>query len=376
MALSDPEGRVLAANPAYYVLYGYAPEEVLRQSFAVIFPEDQRASAEAQYREVFSAPAPTPAFEAVVRRRDGTERIVEARASFVDEAGSRVAMLSVVRDVTEEVEARRNAGRVAAERRAFLDSVSHDLKSPLAALRWQLHSLRLAVTRDGPPSPGALDATLAEIDEGALQLSRLVDELVEVAGDEGGVSPPLQLGPTDLVALARDAVARHQRLASSHRIALVAAAEALPGTWDATRLARVVDNLLSNAIKYSPEGSEIVLRVASWPQAASGIEALETHHLDGPVAASTENAPTLTGPPEVVLVVEDHGLGIPAQDLPHIFERFRRGSNLPPALGGTGVGLTSVKFIVEQHGGRVSVASREGHGTTVSAWLPLQPPAL
>jgi PAS domain S-box-containing protein len=101
MALSDPDGIVLRANPAYYALYGLAPEAVIGRSFAVIFSEEARAAAEAQYRAVFAAAAVLPAYEVAVRRGDGTERVVEARHTFLEEGGRRVAMLSVVRDITE-----------------------------------------------------------------------------------------------------------------------------------------------------------------------------------------------------------------------------------------------------------------------------------
>src|SRR5689334_13788716 len=72
MAISDAEGVVLVANPAYCRLYGYSPDEVVGQSFAIIFPEAERSSAEAQYREVFQRREQPPEYEAVVRRRDGT----------------------------------------------------------------------------------------------------------------------------------------------------------------------------------------------------------------------------------------------------------------------------------------------------------------
>jgi len=101
MALSDSQGIVIAANPAYYKLYGYKPEQVIGQSFAIIFPQDIREYAQEQYKKVFQSDVtPTP-FEAVIQRADGTERIVESNASFLTSAGQRVAMLSIIRDITE-----------------------------------------------------------------------------------------------------------------------------------------------------------------------------------------------------------------------------------------------------------------------------------
>jgi PAS domain S-box-containing protein len=101
MALSDPEGNVLDVNPAYLRLYGYTREQVIGQSFAIIFPEEAREWAVEQYRVVFAGEdAPEP-FESVVRRADGSERIVRSSATFLTTSGRRTAMLSTISDITE-----------------------------------------------------------------------------------------------------------------------------------------------------------------------------------------------------------------------------------------------------------------------------------
>ncbi len=101
MALSDAQGIVIAANPAYYNLYGYKPEQVIGQKFSIIFPPDIRGYAEEQYEKLFQSDVKPTLFESVIQRADGTERIVESTASFLTSAGKRVAMLSVIRDITE-----------------------------------------------------------------------------------------------------------------------------------------------------------------------------------------------------------------------------------------------------------------------------------
>jgi len=101
IALSDSEGVVLAANPAYCELYGFAPAQVIGRSFAIIFPEEQRAWAQEQYRITFAAPRSQPPVESRIRRADGTERVVEAYYDFVEEGGTRTAMVSVIRDITD-----------------------------------------------------------------------------------------------------------------------------------------------------------------------------------------------------------------------------------------------------------------------------------
>ena len=118
----------------------------------------------------------------------------------------------------------------------------------------------------------------------------------------------------------------------------------LSGHWDTARLERVITNLVSNAIKYSPNGGEITL-------------ALEREDED---AASW-----------AVLKVYDQGIGIPAKDLPFIFDRFHRGSNVAGRIQGTGLGLASVRHIVEHHGGVIEATSQEGVGSTFVVRLPL-----
>jgi signal transduction histidine kinase len=107
----------------------------------------------------------------------------------------------------------------------------------------------------------------------------------------------------------------------------------------------VLSNLLSNAIKYSPLGGPISVRIAC-------------HE-------------TETGPWAVVMVA-DQGVGVPAADLPHVFERFHRGTNVG-RIAGSGIGLAGAKVIVEQHGGMLDIESSEGTGATVTLQLPIHP---
>ena len=105
MVLSDSEGVVLMANPAYCELYGYGPEEVVGRSYAIIFPPEQRAWAVEQYRAAYASPTIGAVHETWIRRKDDTERFVQARAEFLVRDGRRRAMLSIIRDVTARKEA-------------------------------------------------------------------------------------------------------------------------------------------------------------------------------------------------------------------------------------------------------------------------------
>jgi signal transduction histidine kinase len=171
-----------------------------------------------------------------------------------------------------------------------------------------------------------------------------IEELLDVAQLQAGQSAPLRSRPTDLVDLVRGVMAAHEGDLAGHRLRLDAPPEPIVGRWDAVRIRRVVENLVSNAIKYSPAGGEIVV-------------AVRPERGDGHAWA--------------VFSVRDHGIGIPAADLPSIFSSFFRGSNVDAETGGFGLGLAGAHQIVIQHGGRIDVTSEVGVGTTFTVRLPL-----
>jgi signal transduction histidine kinase len=228
--------------------------------------------------------------------------------------------------------------------------VSHDLRTPLAGISAQAEVLAFHLGAGQSRENDLLAAGLQRIHEQAMKMAEALNELVDVASLEAGQPLALRCEPFDLVALAEEAAGEAQRTDSHHTVRVVPHVDELMGVGDRSRLERVIQNLLSNAIKFSPDGG------------------LVTVHLD-----RDQND---TPPGEwAIISVTDTGLGIPAEDLPHIFDRFHRGRNVPSYLGGTGLGLAGAKQIVELHGGRISVDSREGEGTTVVVRLPIHPQA-
>ncbi|MBI3976567.1 MAG: PAS domain S-box protein [Chloroflexi bacterium] len=225
----------------------------------------------------------------------------------------------------------------------FLSSVSHDLKNPLGAIKGFAQLLKRRLARSDAPDPRQLVEGLTSIETTATKMAAMIKDLVDLARLQMGQPLPLDRQPADLVALVRQVVAEHQQTTDRHRLRLDPTVEKLVGTWDAARLERVLGNLLSNAMKFSPDGGDVVVRI--------GREDGE----DGAWA---------------VLVVQDHGIGIPTADLPHVFDRFHRGSNVD-GIAGTGIGLAGARQIVEQHGGTIAVASQEGAGSTFTVRLPI-----
>jgi two-component sensor histidine kinase len=172
----------------------------------------------------------------------------------------------------------------------------------------------------------------------------MLDELSDAPHVRAGRPLELRYEDFDLLALVREVVGEYEQITSDHALRLETRLSLLAGEWDRARMARVLGNLLSNAIKYSPAGGRIVVTVALDDQP------------DDPLA---------------VVSVCDEGVGIPDADIRHIFEPFYRGSHASGPIEGTGIGLASARWIVEQHGGTISVESQPEVGSTFTVRVPV-----
>jgi signal transduction histidine kinase len=269
------------------------------------------------------------------------ERAERFAVGLAAQAAVAVENARLYQQAQDELTAR---GRAQAEKEAFLNAVAHDLGNPLTTVKGQAQLLRRRA-RQGRADLATLETGLTAIEAATDRATRLIGELTDTARLEA--QRPLELKRTaiDLVALAKASITEFQAAAAGQQLHLEAGIAELVGLWDADRLTRVLENLVANAVKYSPAGSIVVVRV----------DREETP--DGPLA---------------VLSVADQGVGIPAADRPHIFERFRRGGNVAGRFAGSGLGLWGSQRIVAQHGGTIGIDSTEGKGTTVTVRLPLE----
>jgi signal transduction histidine kinase len=220
-------------------------------------------------------------------------------------------------------------------RDAMLTGVTHDLRTPLTVIKVQAQLLRRR-------ADGTLRASIDQIERAATRMARWIDELLEVATIQSAEDLRLARQPTNLVQLARDVIEEHAQSTRRHQITLDTKVNEIIGKVDAPRIERVLDNLIGNAVKYSPSGGCVQLSL------------------------SADNG-------WATVVVRDQGLGIPAEDLPHVFEPFRRGGNVVGRINGTGIGLASARRIVERHGGTLGVESAPNKGSTFTLRLPLVP---
>ncbi|WP_373048144.1 sensor histidine kinase [Vulgatibacter sp.] len=220
----------------------------------------------------------------------------------------------------------------------LVSMASHDLRTPLTMIQATAESLERR-----PDDPAHVARQAARILRSTRAMTRLVEEILDTARIQQGGSLPLRCVAFDLVAVVHEKLQQLEALSTSHRFVFHAAPGSLPVRLDLARIDRVLDNLIGNAIKYSPAGGTVAIRLLL--------------HGD-----------------EVVLSVRDEGIGIPAGDLPRIFERYHRAKNAASRFAGSGIGLSSAARVVEAHGGRIEVESAEGSGTTFTVHLPLTGP--
>ncbi len=330
----DEEGHLLRLNPAAARLL-HLPGEALGQTIASLVRHPE-------LRALLERPAPAGTVES-------TEVTVEERHLLIvrqplpGPAASGGSIVLVV-DLTP-------LRRLEDVRRDFVANVSHELKTPLTAIRGYAETLQDEAL---PPELRRefLEATLRN----AARLQRIVDDLLDLSRIESGGWRP-HLAAVDVPALAEDAWAEFRGRAEEGGVAFEVRGETAPAvSADPDGLRQILCNLYDNALRYTRPGGCISVRVRRQEPAGS------------------ERRPS-TG--MVVLEVADTGTGIPADALPRIFERFYRvDPSRSRGEGGTGLGLSIVKHLAERMGGDVVAESRLGVGTTVRLTLPEASPAL
>lgn len=237
------------------------------------------------------------------------------------------------RDVNREME-------TAEERSNFIAGVSHELRTPLAAIRMYAETLAMGRMTDEKAKHEYAEIILAESE----RLGRLVDNVLDFAKIEQGKRRVYRLRPTNIAEVIRTAVRALERPLAQQgfhlQMKLDETVPEIPADSDA--LVRAILNLLSNAMKYSGKSREIDLKLVQRRRQA-------------------------------VIQVRDHGFGLEPEEREKIFEKFYRAPQPEgQAVGGTGLGLTLVKHVAEEHGGSVEVRSEPGKGSTFSIVLPME----
>jgi signal transduction histidine kinase len=220
--------------------------------------------------------------------------------------------------------------------KALFANVAHDLRTPLTVMRSEAEVALRAGGPDAAEARQIVESSLEEIG----RMSAMVEQLLDLARN-GRQRQGSALVPIDLAGIARSAVERMGRRAQEAGVCLtVEDGDGVRVRGDALALDRAVGNLLENSLAYTPRGGSVTVRVRR-----SGAH--------------------------IILTVADTGIGISAEDLPHITEPFYRGDRARSARsGGAGLGLTVVKTTMDEHGGTLRASSTPGEGTTITLRLP------
>jgi signal transduction histidine kinase len=215
-------------------------------------------------------------------------------------------------------------------RRTFAGDVAHEIRTPLAILQSQIEALQDGVTEVSPTE-------LESLHEETLRLRRLVGDLETLASaDAAGFA--LAMEPVELEAVAREVTREFAGPFEAGGVTITSDLQHVIVDGDPIRLRQIAANLLSNALKFTPEGGKVRIELEREGDRA-------------------------------VLRVSDTGVGIPPDELPHVFDRFFRGRHV--RAGGSGIGLTVVRELVSAHGGEVDVSSEPGSGTTFTVRIPV-----
>ena len=318
----NQEGMVVLANPAVRPMLGLDPESITGRRFLEVVGYPPLVDL-FQNGRLGTTELPLP---------DG--RIAQASLVAVETSfGEPVGLGAVLRDITllKHLEQMKND---------FVNTVSHDLKNPIAVISTTSEML-LRTSADARSRE-----RYQRIWETSLYMNELVNDLLDLGKIEAGLDAPNER--VELAAVVEDAVKTILSQAEAKRLAL--SVEVPAGLWvmaAPARLKQAFVNLVGNAVKYTPEGGAVEVRGAASP------------------AAKPDDS-------TVLVRVTDTGIGIPAQDLSYVFDKFYRVRNKSTSgIPGTGLGLAIVKGIVEQHRGRIWVESNEGTGSTFFLELPL-----
>jgi PAS domain S-box-containing protein len=364
---SDDRNVHTYSNPAVERLLGWTQEELVGRDwldFVVQEDRDEIAAAVAASRE-----AKTGWSGLVIRWRakDGSVRHLESTATPILAAdGELIGWRGTDRDVTHRIQAEAERERLLAaeqEARAAAEAAQHDLAAQNERLReldrlkdefiaLVSHELRTPLTSIRGYTELLLDGEAGElgddqrqflgvVERNAHRLLHLVGDLLFLAQVEAG-KLVLDVGAVDLGAVASETVEAARPQAEAKDITLTLATGPVPlVAGDRARIGQLMDNLVSNAIKFTPEGGRVDVRVRALSKRA-------------------------------LVEVRDSGIGIPANERQHLFQRFYRTSTATEqAIQGTGLGLAISKAIVEAHDGRITLTSEEDVGTTFRVELPI-----
>jgi PAS domain S-box-containing protein len=357
----DPNGRVSTWNSGAQRIKGYAANEILGQHFSIFYPEEVRESGWPDHELQVASETGKFVDTGWRLRKDGTTFWANVTITALrDDAGQLLGYAKLTRDLTQakraeametanqqreemldaERSARMTAQRATRLKDEFLATLSHELRTPLSAI---LGWTQLLLRGDASKGPDEHKRAIEIIDRNARAQVQLIDDLLDLSRIMTG-KLRLDLHQVSFSSIVEAAVdsARPSADVKGIRLKAILSSSQDIVSADNARLQQVVWNLLTNAIKFTPKGGQVQVL----------LQRVNSH---------------------LELSVSDTGIGIPANYLPHVFDRFsQKDGSTTRAYGGLGLGLAICKQLVELHGGAIRAASPgEGKGATFSVQLPL-----
>lgn len=343
--VKDVQGRFVTVNRAWLDMMSLQLDQVIGKTSFDLFKTD--APVHAQRDDELLHAEGMVRYDSRFWRPDGEIReTVVTKLRFTNADGSPAGIIGSIIDVTEFREAERAireardaAEEVARAKSDFIANISHELRTPLQSV---IGFSELGYTR--ARNEPRWQEMFGDILRGGQRMLALVNGLLDIS-KFGDMATDLRLQPQDLLALAREVAKELQPLLAKRnlRIAFVEAPTQLMAQVDEFRIQQVMRNVLANALRYAPEGS-----------------AIDVHLADAGAAGITVS-------------IRDHGPGIPPAELDAIFEPFVQSSRTADGSGGTGLGLTICRKIMQAHGGDIRAGNAPDGGAVMTLSLPPLP---
>ena len=328
MLVIDRAGTLLLANPAALKMLNFPGECVHGQSLQALFPDNELATRWTMAVQRNEAGEP---FDCRLSgAAEGRPRCYQARLALLHASDKTIrGGVVTLRDVTVERE-------LEMMKSEFVSTAAHELRTPVTSI------LGFSELLLDPQAFSSHERSefVTLIHGKAEKLSELIDELLDISRIEAGQILHLDRQPLALGALAETSLNFFRHSSPRHQFKLIMPPTPVVVSADPRRIGQVLDNLLGNAVKYSPEGGMITLQLEP-------------------------------GPEDCKISIHDEGIGMTAEQVSRIFDKFYRADASTTAVQGVGLGMTIVKELIESHGSEISVQSVPGRGTTISFTLPL-----
>lgn len=319
--VTDLKGNITYWNKGSEQIFGYTPKEMLGKTPAIICPAIDIS--QLNYGTVYLKKGKDKQYEWPGKRKDGAEIWLAIRLSILkNPKGKAIGFIGVAKDITERKEQERRKDD-------FISMASHELKTPVTSMKLFVHALERKLRKEGKPD---IISYLEKIDDQIDKLTRLVGDLLDVSRIYAG-KMTIHKDAIDLGDLVKDMVENFNAIIPDHEFNLNNG-KVIRVTGDRDRIGQVLINLYTNAAKYSPPGTKILTNIEKQDR-------------------------------EVIVSVQDFGMGIPKKHQDKIFDRFYQVAEpTEKTYPGLGMGLYICNQIVKRHGGRMWVESTKGKGST------------